>query len=52
VCTNILAIVEKNNLERSKLVEVMEIKGLKILRNIKTKWINMVAPSKVVLEEF
>jgi hypothetical protein len=36
----------KRNLEISKLVEVMETKGLK------TRWINMVAPSKVVLEEF
>jgi hypothetical protein len=42
----------KRNLERSKLAEIMETKGLKILCNIKTKWISMVAPSKVVLEEF
>lgn len=41
----------KRNLERSKLIKVMKIKGLKILHNIKTKWISMVAPSKVVLEE-
>jgi ubiquinone/menaquinone biosynthesis C-methylase UbiE len=29
----------KNNSERSKLVEVMETKGFKILRNIKTRWL-------------
>jgi hypothetical protein len=38
--------------KRSKLAKVMETKGFKILRNIKTKWINIVALSKVVLEEF
>ncbi len=42
----------KRNLEKSKLVGVMETKGLKILCNIKTNWINMVVPSKVVLEKF
>ncbi len=41
----------KRNLERSKLIKVMKIKGLKILHNTKTKWISMVVPSKVVLEE-
>jgi hypothetical protein len=29
----------------------METKGFKILHNIKTRWINMATPSKVVLEE-
>jgi hypothetical protein len=29
----------------------MKIKGLKVLHNTKTKWISMVALSKVVLEE-
>jgi hypothetical protein len=29
----------------------METKGLKILHNIKIRWIIMAAPSKVVLEE-
>ncbi len=29
----------------------MKIKGLEILHNTKTKWISMVAPSKVVLEQ-
>jgi len=42
----------KRNLERSKLAKVMETKGFKILCNIKTRWISMVAFSKVVLEEF
>ncbi len=36
---------------QNKLAKVMETKGLKILHNIKTIWINMVVPSKVVLEE-
>ncbi len=30
----------------------METKGFKLLHNIKTSQINMVVPSKVVLEEF
>ncbi len=29
----------------------MKMKGLKLLHNTKTKWISMVAPSKVVLDE-
>ncbi len=41
----------KKNLERWKLVKLMETKG-QILWNIKIRWINMVAPSRVVLEEF
>ncbi len=35
---------------KKKLAKVMETKGLKFLHNIKTKWINMAVPSKVVLE--
>jgi len=43
----------KRNLERFEVMaKVMETKHFKILCNIKTKWINMVVPSKVVLEEF
>jgi hypothetical protein len=34
----------------NKLAKVMETKGLKILHNIKTRWINMAVSSKVVLE--
>jgi hypothetical protein len=43
----------KRNLERFEVMaKIMETKRFKILCNIKTKWINMVVPSKVVLEEF
>jgi hypothetical protein len=43
----------KRNLERFEvMVKAMETKRFKILCNIKTKWIYMVVPSKVVLEEF
>lgn len=30
----------------------METKVFKIVQNIKTKWINMFSPNKVILEEF
>jgi hypothetical protein len=34
------------------LAKTMETKGLNILWNIKIQWINIVVPSKVVLEKF
>lgn len=42
----------RRNLKRWKLAKTMETKGLNILWNIKIRWINIVIPSKVVLEEF
>jgi hypothetical protein len=39
-------------LEFLKLVEVMETKGLKILRNIKTCWISMLARIVRVMNEY
>jgi hypothetical protein len=33
-------------LERTKLAKVIESRGLKILRNIQTQWISLLAPSK------
>jgi hypothetical protein len=42
----------QKHLEFLKLVEVMETKGLKILRNIKTCWISMLAPVVRVMNEY
>jgi hypothetical protein len=42
----------KKHLEFAKWVEIMEIKGNKILRNIKTKWISMFNLVKHVLFEY
>jgi hypothetical protein len=36
----------KRHLEFTKLVEIVEIEGLKVLWNVKTRWINMLAPFK------
>jgi CRISPR/Cas system-associated endonuclease Cas3-HD len=42
----------KKHLENTKLVEVIESRGLKILRNIWTRWISMLAPFKRLLSEY
>jgi hypothetical protein len=42
----------QKHLEFLKLVEVMETKGLKILINIKTRWISMLAPTVRVMNEY
>ena len=42
----------KKCLEFSKLVEIMETKGLKILKHCKTRWVGMLAPLKRVLSEW
>jgi hypothetical protein len=39
----------KKHLEAIKLVEFLESKSNKILKNIKTCWISMLSPSKQVL---
>jgi hypothetical protein len=42
----------KRHLEHNKLIEIMETKGLKILQNVKTWWVFMMALSKCVLYEY
>ncbi len=42
----------KRHLERTKLVEVIEFRALNFLKNIKTRWISMLAPSKWMFEEY
>ncbi len=39
-------------MELTKLVEILEIKGGKILCNVKTWWIPMFAPTKSILQEY
>ncbi len=40
----------KRHLETTKLVEFLEYKGNKTLKNIKTHWNSMLSPSKCVLQ--
>jgi len=40
------------HMEFTKLVEILETKGEKIFRNMKTWWISMLAPAKHVLHEY
>jgi hypothetical protein len=42
----------KKNIEFCKLTEVMETKGLKILRNIKTRWISMLSPAIQAMNKY
>jgi hypothetical protein len=42
----------KRHLEFQKLVEVMQAKGLMILKNIKTRWISMLSPSVRVMNKY
>jgi hypothetical protein len=42
----------KIHLEFTKLVEIMETKGNKILCNIKTRWISIINPIKHVLSKY
>jgi hypothetical protein len=42
----------KKHIEFCKLAEVMETKGLKILRNIKTRWISMLSPAIRAMNEY
>jgi hypothetical protein len=39
----------KKHFEFSKLVKIMKTKGNKLLKNIKTKWISMLDPTKEVM---
>ncbi len=40
------------NLELTKLAEILEIRRLKILRNVKIQWINMLKPLKRVMAKY
>jgi hypothetical protein len=42
----------KRHIEFTKLTEVMETKDLKILRDVKTRWLSMVSPLKRVMSEY
>ncbi len=42
----------KRHLEFSKLAEVMETQGNKLLKNVKTWWILMLEPTKRVMSEY
>jgi hypothetical protein len=39
----------KQHLEFTKLTEIVETRGLKILQNVKIQWINMLEPLKWVM---
>jgi len=42
----------KKHLEFTKLVEILETKGNKILQNVKTKWISMLNLTKRLMVEY
>ena len=42
----------KRHLEFIKLAELMQAKGLKILKNVKTHWLNMLSPAVRVMNEY
>ncbi len=42
----------KRHLELSKLIEIMETHGNKLLKNVKTCWISMLEPTKWVMNEY
>jgi hypothetical protein len=42
----------KRHLEFTKLTKVMETKGAKILKNVKTHWISMLSPAWCVMGEY
>jgi hypothetical protein len=42
----------KRHVEFTKLVNIMETKGLKLLRNVKTRWDSMLSPTKWVMVEY
>jgi hypothetical protein len=42
----------KRHLEFVKLAEVLEMKGLKILRQVKTRWLSMMSPAIRVMNEY
>jgi hypothetical protein len=42
----------KRHMDFTKLAEILETKGGKIFRNVKIRWISMLAPTKCVLYEY
>jgi hypothetical protein len=42
----------KRHLEFVKLADVMETKGLKLLKNVKTRWVSLIEPLRSVIQEF
>jgi hypothetical protein len=42
----------KHHLEFTKLAEIMEIEGQKVIQNVKRRWISMLAPLKRVGKEY
>jgi hypothetical protein len=42
----------KRYLEFSKLAEIMETQGNKLLKNVKTRWISLLEPTKRVMSEY
>ena len=42
----------KRHLEFVKLAKVMQSEGLKILKNIQTRWINMLSPAVRVINKY
>jgi hypothetical protein len=42
----------KRNVEFQKLAEILHSKGLKILRNVKTRWLSMMSPAIQIMTEY
>jgi hypothetical protein len=48
-CHSYFAHSPKRHLEFNKLIEMMETKGLKMFKNVKTLWISLLEPQKKIL---
>jgi len=42
----------KKHVKFTKIVDIMETKGNKILHNVKTQWISMLNPAKIMMAEY
>ncbi len=42
----------KHHLEFFKVVEIMETKGFKVLKNVQIRWISMLKPLKCILTKY
>ena len=42
----------KRHLEFVKLAKLMETKGLKLLKNVKTRWVSLIEPLRCILQEY
>jgi hypothetical protein len=49
---NYFTMNSKKHLEFQKLAYIMETKGLRMLKNVKTRWINLLEPLRRVLAEY